>query len=147
MIQHTQDRRPVENPGRIWFDATLSIDNVYEGPLPNRLGEIQEIAPPRYDARYIYVLAGHVGGVGPFVPLYIGKAYSPHNRFDKHRIKPWWPEVSALVLYRHEFDGLAATVDRETDELEREAIADFNPHYNISRPLPQRDKGGVLSWR
>ena len=34
MIQHTQDRRPVENPGRVWFDATLSIDNIYEVPLP-----------------------------------------------------------------------------------------------------------------
>lgn len=133
-------------PGRIWFDATFSIDNVYEGPLPKRLGEIQEIAPPIHDARYVYVLAGRVGGHGAFLPLYVGKAYSPRHRFDKHRRKPWWPEAVALILYRHKFDGWIS-VDRETDELEREAIADFNPHYNISRPLPQRDKEGVSSWR
>ena len=35
MIQHTQEPCPVTDPGRIWFDATLSIDNIYEGPLPD----------------------------------------------------------------------------------------------------------------
>ena len=35
VIQHTQEPCPVTDPGRIWSDATLSIDNIYEGPLPD----------------------------------------------------------------------------------------------------------------
>ena len=146
MIQHTQDVPPVKNPGRIWFDASFSVDNIYEGPVPNHLGTVQEIAPPLYGARYIYLLAGRVDGVPGLRPLYVGKACSPRNRLDRHRHKPWWPDASALVLFLHEFEGWR-TVEHEIDELEREAIADFKPYYNISRPLPWRDKGGIPSWR
>ena len=48
----------------------------------------------------------------------------------------------------HTYTRVTASRSRAMPTAARqEAIADFNPHYNISHPLPQRDKGGVLSWR
>ena len=59
--------------------------------------------------------------------LYVGISMNPDGRFAKHRSSAWWPEVDEITIQW--FDG------REPAKaVERRAIIEESPRYNITRP-------------
>lgn len=63
--------------------------------------------------------------------LYVGVTVNPEGRMSKHRMRPWWPQVTEVKLQpgASREDALAA---------ERQAIIAENPAYNIARPKEAR---------
>jgi excinuclease UvrABC nuclease subunit len=61
------------------------------------------------------------------VLLYVGLSMNVRGRIEKHKRKPWWPQVMSME-----------TVDYPNREsaksAERSAIHHENPVYNITRP-------------
>lgn len=61
------------------------------------------------------------------VLLYVGVTVDPEGRMSKHRMRPWWPQVTKVELQ--------PGASRESALLaERQAIANENPVHNIARP-------------
>lgn len=61
------------------------------------------------------------------VLLYVGVSVDPEGRMVKHRLKPWWPQVTTIKVQRRDSreDALLA---------ERQAISTEAPIHNIARP-------------
>lgn len=115
----------------------LGMRLVYDGPIPPRLlCSLERVAPPSCDVRYLYAFHGTSGCV------YIGQTYKPASRIVAHRRKSrFWKHVNHLQIYRHEYAGIWPDIDGEIMNMERQAIADLVPIYNLDRPLSEADRG------
>ena len=59
--------------------------------------------------------------------LYVGVSIDPQARMEKHRLKPWWRNVTDVKVVRCESREAALSA-------ERAAIIAENPTHNIARP-------------
>lgn len=110
---------------------------VYEGPIPRHLRHsLEQVAPPLWNVRYLYVLTGPMGCI------YIGQTYNPGTRLVRHRDRSrFWRFVSGVRVYRHEYQGTWPGVDGEIVDMERQAITDLVPICNLERILAEADQG------
>lgn len=68
--------------------------------------------------------------------LYVGKAWCPLYRFEKHQRKPWWPRVSYVHIYRvscyeHPTER-CRDLTRVALAWEGKTIDDLRPAHNIA---------------
>ena len=107
--------------------AALGVDVAYFGRMPRRPADYHRLVAPARTTACVYVLLGHGDRV-----LYVGKAYNPAARFDKHRRKWWWGEVRdvAILYVRGEtrwHAGVSAL------HVETVAIHLLDPAYNVAQ--------------
>lgn len=98
----------------------------YDGPMPATSAGYYALGG-QDGYGYVYVLSDARGSV-----VYIGRSRCPGNRFDKHRRKTWWPEVTHLTLLRLRGDDRNETAAL-TDAVETHAIARLGPRHNIAK--------------
>lgn len=133
-------------PATFWMTPAMQAaepEVVFFGAMPARSADYyaaSALMPPRGNkAAYIYFLLACDGSL-----LYVGKARTPGNRFDKHRRKEWWGEVVTLLLVR-----VSGSTLEEANLLalhvESLALRQLNPVYNIAgvNPRPRGSRGGV----
>ena len=131
---------PASPPARRFHIADGSIDGmpiVYDGPTPRHLRHsLEQVAPPEWNVRYLYVLTGPMGCI------YIGQTYNPGGRMVRHRDRSrFWNFVTDIRVYRHTYEGIWPSVDGEIVDKERQAITDLVPICNLDRPLSEADRG------
>ena len=112
-------------------DATLRI--VYQGPLPPSREWHAISGGGTWNARYVYVLGS------PDDCLYVGMAWSVQRRWEKHKRRLWWPEVTWATVVELTCPN-RDRAERDVRALERYVIATLLPTKNLVGPsnLPAR---------
>lgn len=122
-------------PSAFWSSVTMQAMNpevVYLGPMPadSHSAYMTEFTFPLTrpgKPAFVYILMASDGSV-----LYVGKARTPGNRFDRHRRhKDWWTEVEILLLLRVTGDS-KAEADAIALQVERLGIRKLDPIYNVA---------------
>lgn len=104
---------------------------VFDGPRPSK---VNDVAPMRSGVEYVYLLFGETDQL-----LYVGRSFRPADRFSKHCRKPWWKDVSGVVLISVEDERRPGVCRKyytppNVSAFESAAIAALNPLHNIARP-------------
>lgn len=104
------------------FDPTVW----YVGPMIHTDADALAIAPRANDMAQVYIVSNFLDC------LYVGKTVNLCGRFSKHRHqKEWWPTQGRLVVLGVTGDD-RAEAERAAFYVERLAIRDCKPLYNIA---------------
>ena len=111
--------------------------SVFHGPVPRPLRRsVDAVAPVAHGVAYVYVMDGPMGCI------YIGQTSNPGHRMVQHRKRrAFWRFVTHLSIYRHGYAGMWPNIGDEVTDLERLAISDLVPIFNLDRTLSEADRG------
>ena len=104
----------------------ISSRRVYKGPFPDTSSGYYSLVQPMWRRCFVYVLFDWADNV-----LYVGKSFRPGNRFDRHRRRDWWPDVSTVAILQ--IDGPERhEVERAAYNIELNTIHSLRPLHNVT---------------